>query len=41
MTDEEIFDAVDRGLVRAKRLHPRFAEGKYQALGYLGEERQA
>ena len=38
MTDEEIFDAVDRGLVRAKRLHPRFAEGKYQALGYLGEE---
>lgn len=38
MTDEEIFDAVDRGLVRAKHLHPRFAEGKYQALGFLGEE---
>ena len=38
MTDEEIFDAVDRGLARAERLHPMFAEGKFHALGYLGEE---
>ena len=38
MTDEDILERVRRGLVRAKRLHPRFAEGKFHALGYLGEE---
>lgn len=38
MTDEEIFDAVDRGLVRAEHLHPNFAEGPYQAIGFLSEE---
>lgn len=38
MTDEDILERVRRGLVRAEHLHPRFAEGKYQALGYLGEE---
>lgn len=38
MTDEDILERVRQGLVRAKRLHPRFAEGKFHALGYLGEE---
>ena len=38
MTDEDILERVRQGLVRAEHLHPRFAEGKYQALGYLGEE---
>ena len=38
MTDEDILGLVWRGLVRAEHLHPRFAEGKFHALGYLGEE---
>ena len=38
MTDEEIFEAVKRGLVRAELLHPGFAEGQYEALGHLSEE---
>ena len=40
MTDEEIFDAVKRGLARAERLHPLFAEGAAQGLGNIGEERR-
>ena len=38
MTDKEILEAVKRGLVRAERLHPGFAEGPYEALGHLSEE---
>jgi len=34
----EIFDRVSRTLAKAEKKHPNFAEGQYEALGYLGEE---
>lgn len=36
--DFEILQALRGGLIRAEELHPGFAEGQYQALGFLGEE---
>ena len=34
----EIFDRISRTLLKAEKKHPDFAEGQYEALGYLGEE---
>ena len=34
----EIFDRVSRTLIKAEKKHPTFAEGQYEALGFLGEE---
>ena len=33
-----ILDKIQPDLKRGERLHPDFAEGVYQALGFLGEE---
>lgn len=38
LTDDEIFQELKKRLAVAEQKHPNFAEGKYQALGYLGEE---
>lgn len=34
----ELLHKIIKGLFRARKLHPTFAEGKYQALGRLGAE---
>ena len=34
----ELFYRIVKGLKRARLLHPKFAEGKYQALGRIGAE---
>ena len=36
--DAEIIDQLRNALRWAREKHPGFAEGPYQALGYLGEE---
>lgn len=36
--DAEIIDQLRNALRWARQKHPDFAEGQYQALGYLGEE---
>lgn len=38
MTLDEIFAEATRKLACAEEKHPVFAEGPYQALGFLGEE---
>ncbi len=38
MTDEEISGKLKHALVRARQLHPGFAEGIFHALGFLSEE---
>lgn len=38
MTNEELFEKLMAAVERGRRLHPGFAEGQYQALGYLSEE---
>lgn len=38
MTNEELFEKLMAAVERGRRLHPGFAEGPYQALGYLSEE---
>ena len=38
MTNEQILEAIKRGMAKAQLLHPGFAEGPYEALGFLSEE---
>lgn len=37
-TDKELFEALMKHVDRAEHLHPVFAEGIWQGLGYLQEE---
>lgn len=38
MTDDEILKRLKSAFVKAQLLHPDFAEGPYEALGFLSEE---
>lgn len=38
MTDEEICERLKSAFCKAQLLHPDFAEGPYEALGFLSEE---
>ena len=38
MTDEEIHEKLKSAFCEARLLHPGFAEGPYEALGFLSEE---
>ena len=38
MTDEEIRERLKSAFCKAQLLHPDFAEGPYEALGFLSEE---
>ena len=38
MTDTELFQKIEERLAHARNKHPVFAEGKYHALGVIGEE---
>ena len=38
MTNEEIVEALKSAFCKAQLLHPGFAEGPYEALGFLSEE---
>lgn len=37
-TDKELFEALMKHVDRAEHLHPVFAEGPYEALGFVGQE---
>ncbi len=38
VSDDDIFETLKQKLVVAREKHTGFAEGQYQALGFLGEE---